>query len=104
MSDPNRGPVDLRPVLIRGLPLPLREEFGDAFDGKHFVRFPHRERPPVNGRPSRLPVQPPLVPGNSVWLPDYCIITSNILELEKQKRARSRPRMVPHLRGLAARV
>ena len=96
-DDPVRGAFNLRRVQVRGLPLPLHEDFGDAFGGKSFVRFPQRDIPAVHGRSMRLRSQPPAY--DSLWLPDYCIRGNNSLEI--QQRTRARPRTSPALRGLA---
>jgi hypothetical protein len=50
--EPTVAPYDARPVRVTGLPLPLIEDFGDAFEGKCFVRLPRRtpEQLHISGR------------------------------------------------------
>ena len=95
------GPTasDLRQVVVRGLPLPLHETFGDSYAGKCFIRIPRKEDlQPVHGRAARLRSEQPSMT-DSLWLPDYCIVGARSLE---QGRSRLRPRSSPALRGRAA--
>ena len=90
-KEPHRGPFDLQAASIKDLPLPLREDFqhaSDAFDGKCFVRFPRRtdqqmERP-VSGRAARYRFE--AMPFESCWLPHYCVIGDNNLQLARLQR------------------
>lgn len=87
-SDPSCSAVAFRPVSVRGLPLPLREDFADAFAGRQFVRFPVRRGPSLHGAAActaRLPIEPPAI-RDSLWLPDHCVITSNMLDIVRHQR------------------
>ena len=82
----------LHPIHIDALGLPIVEDFGDAFGGKCFVRFPKRTAAQlhVSGPTSRLRSQQPVFGHDSMWLPDYCIRGSNALsQVETSRRARS---------------
>jgi len=93
--------ADLRRAHVRGLPLPLREDFGDAYEGRCFVRF-HRTKSlqAVHGREARRRSDPPVMI-NSIWFPDRCIPGCHSLEVVA--RSRLRPRTTAAIRGTAAR-
>ena len=111
-SHPHRGSADLHQVAVRGLPLPLREEFAtpsDAYEGRSFVRFPRREGMAadrrLHGRAARLRCES--MPFDSVWLPDHCIVGENTLRRLKEEAAVPKPPSAAHAgsgsRSVAAR-
>ena len=79
--------------------LPAYEEFGDAYDGKYFVRIPRGVAVPVPSRHARLRSEAPSLQ-DSLWLPDHCVVGDNTLEVEK--RTRFRPKKSVALLGTAA--
>ena len=79
----------IRQVPVTGLPLPVAEEFGpDAFNGKCFVRMPRRteQQTRISGRVARLRREQPSLGSESMWLPDYCIVSANTFEIVRQQK------------------
>ena len=90
----------IQPVTIRGA-FPGHEDFRaggvDAFGGKYFVRIPKMERGVPFGRTMRLKREPPRYgpePFDSIWLPDHCIVSDNLLETTRLQWAKPRPSRV----------
>ena len=90
------------PVVVR-LRLPASEDFGDAYDGKCYVRIPVDTRPsPLPPpKPVRLRREAPLI-HDSLWLPDHCVHTANILEIERRRW--KKPWSSAAHRGIGSRV
>ena len=88
-----RSSFDLRRTVVKGIPLPLFEDFaqrdGAAFGGKAIVRFPHTARPALHGRPWRFRCEQPSV--CDMWLPNNCIYHNNTLELVRAQQRKKAP-------------